>query len=279
MSTNTHPGGNAPPDPALDRLDPVHRRIATVALRAAARHGFALGGSNALLAHGIISRPALDVNLLVDRKDGVRAAAEPVLEALRQNGFTAQSDSQSGGLAGWSVTGHGGRHRELRLACSPRSRDPVPTDDGPVVHLEDAAGGKVGMLARRGQVCDYADTAALLGRWTPVELAGLPAAWTRPWPPVTWPRSPGGWTGCPTTPSAPTDSTSQDRTSGPPWSGNGSPPDRATPGPSASGGRHPDAPATTLWTVADDRPGHDNSGNQPAGHRPPGAQPTRRVTR
>ncbi len=173
MSTDPQPGQNAPPDTALGRLDPVHRRIVTVALRAAARHGFALGGAGALLAHGIISRPALDLNLLTDRKDAVRAAAGPVHEALRADGYTLQPDSQAGGLAGWTVTGHGGRHRELRLDRAARSRDPVPTEDGPVVDLEDAAGGKVYTLAWRGQVRDYADTAALLGRWTPAELAGF----------------------------------------------------------------------------------------------------------
>jgi hypothetical protein len=172
-STDARPGQNAPPDPALDRLDPVHRRIATVALRAAARYGFALGGAGALLAHGIISRPELDINLLTNRKDAVRAAAGPIREALRADGFTVQPDSQTWDLAGWTVTGHGGRHRELRLARSPRSRDLVLTEGGPVVHLEDAAGAKVGTLARRGQVRDYADTAALLGWWTPAELAGL----------------------------------------------------------------------------------------------------------
>jgi hypothetical protein len=173
MSAGPQPGQNAPPDTALDRLDPVHRRIVTVALRAAARRGFALGGAGALLAHGIISRPALDINLLTDRKDAVRAAAGPIREALRADGFTVQSDSQADGLAGWTVTGHGGRRRELRLACSPRSRDPVPTEDGPVLHPEDAAGGKVATLAHRGQVRDYTDTAALLARWTPAELAGF----------------------------------------------------------------------------------------------------------
>jgi hypothetical protein len=113
------------------------------------------------------------VNLLTDRKDAVRAAAGPVLEALRADGFTAQPDSQASGLAGWTLTGNGGRHRELRLAWAARSRDPVLTEAGPVVHPEAAAGGKAVMLARRGQVRDYADTAALLGRWTPAELAGF----------------------------------------------------------------------------------------------------------
>jgi hypothetical protein len=167
------PGGNVAPVTALDRLDPVHRRIVTVAMRAGARYGFALGGAGALLAHGIISRPELDINLLTDRKGGVRTAAGPVLEALRADGFTVQPDSQARDLAGWTVTGHGGRHRELRLTRAARSRDPLPTEDGPVVHPEDAAGGQVGTLARRGQVRDYTDTAALLGRWTPAELAGF----------------------------------------------------------------------------------------------------------
>ena len=35
----------------------LHRQVAAVALAAAAEHGFALGGGNALLAHGVISRP------------------------------------------------------------------------------------------------------------------------------------------------------------------------------------------------------------------------------
>jgi Nucleotidyl transferase AbiEii toxin, Type IV TA system len=173
VSTDLQPGQDAAPDIALDRLEPVHLRIATVALRAAARYGFALGGSNALLAHGITRRPAVDVNLLTDRTDAVRAAAGPVQEALRADGFTLQPDGQGRDLAGWTVTGHGGRHRELRLDRAARSHDPVPTQAGPVVHLEDVAGGKVALLACRGQVRDYTDTAALLDRWTPAELASL----------------------------------------------------------------------------------------------------------
>ena len=42
-------------------LNDLHRRVATIALRAANRYGFALGGGNALIAHGLISRPTQDV--------------------------------------------------------------------------------------------------------------------------------------------------------------------------------------------------------------------------
>jgi hypothetical protein len=49
--------------------------VAALALGAAARHGFALGGGNALIAHGLIGRVTNDVGLFTDREDGVAAAA------------------------------------------------------------------------------------------------------------------------------------------------------------------------------------------------------------
>ena len=38
-----------------------HGQVAATALRAAAPHGFALGGGNALIAHGVIDRFTQDV--------------------------------------------------------------------------------------------------------------------------------------------------------------------------------------------------------------------------
>jgi len=55
-------------------LDELHQRAASIALRAAGEHGFALGGGNALIAHGLISRPTQDVDLFTDRE------AEPEAE-------------------------------------------------------------------------------------------------------------------------------------------------------------------------------------------------------
>jgi hypothetical protein len=57
------------------RLMPVsefHGHVAAVALRAAAPHGFALGGGNALIAHGIIDRFTQDVDVFSDEQGGVR---------------------------------------------------------------------------------------------------------------------------------------------------------------------------------------------------------------
>jgi hypothetical protein len=48
----------------------LHRQVASTALAAAARHGFALGGGNALLAHGLTTRPTQDVDLFTDQEHG-----------------------------------------------------------------------------------------------------------------------------------------------------------------------------------------------------------------
>lgn len=162
----------------------LHRRVAAVALGAARRHGFALGGGNALLAHGVTSRPTQDVDLFTDQEHGVEAAAGAVEAALRAAGFeTERQDEVDGladlfpdtgeGLAEWVVTGPGGVQMVLQLAYFDRGRDPVVMDIGPVLDLEDVVGGKVCALASRVEPRDYADVAAALERYTPAQLIGF----------------------------------------------------------------------------------------------------------
>jgi hypothetical protein len=159
----------------------LHRRVAAVALAAAGQHGFALGGGNALLAHGVISRPTQDVDLFTDQEHGVEAAAGAVEAALRNAGFEPERQDQAAGLADmfpgmgeglaeWMVTAPGGEQMVLQLAYFDRGRDPVATDIGPVLDLEDVVGGKVCALASRVEPRDYADVAAALERYTPAQL-------------------------------------------------------------------------------------------------------------
>lgn len=159
----------------------LHRRVAAVALAAARQHGFALGGGNALLAHGVISRPTQDVDLFTDQEHGVEAAAGAVEAALRGAGFEAERQDQAAGLADlfpgmreglaeWVVTASSGAQMVLQLAYFDRGRDPVVTDIGPVLDLEDVVGGKVCALASRVEPRDYADVAAVLERYSPGQL-------------------------------------------------------------------------------------------------------------
>jgi Nucleotidyl transferase AbiEii toxin, Type IV TA system len=147
----------------------LHRRVAAVALAAAPGYGFALGGGNALLAHGVISRPTQDVDLFTDQEHGVQAAAGAV-EAALADLFPDIGE----GLAEWLVTGAGGEQMILQLAYFDRGRDPVlMMDVGPVLDLQDAVGGKVCALVSRVEPRDYSDVAAALGRYSPGQLIGF----------------------------------------------------------------------------------------------------------
>jgi Nucleotidyl transferase AbiEii toxin, Type IV TA system len=134
-------------------IDELQREVAAIALRAAARHGFALAGGNALIAHGIIDRPTEDVDLFSDQEAGVAAASQAVQDALRAAGFQAERrdrtdglgdvfEGMGEGLAEWLVTAPGGRQTVLQMAHFGRSHGPVTMDVGPVLDLEDLAGWK-----------------------------------------------------------------------------------------------------------------------------------------
>ena len=75
-----------------------HGQVAAIALRAAAPHGFALGGGNALIAHGVIDRFTQDVDVFSDEEGGVEAAADAVEAALLEAGFGTERRDKAGGL-------------------------------------------------------------------------------------------------------------------------------------------------------------------------------------
>lgn len=162
-------------------IDKLQREVAAVALHAAARHGFALAGGNALIAHGIIDRPTEDVDLFSDQETGVAAAAQAVEDALREAGFQAERRNETAsledlfegmgeGLAEWVITAPGGQETVLQMAHFGRSHGPVTMDIGPVLDLEDLAGWKVCALASRVEPRDYVDTAAALEHYTVDQL-------------------------------------------------------------------------------------------------------------
>ena len=161
-----------------------HGQVAAIALRAAAPHGFALGGGNALIAHGVIDRFTQDVDVFSDEEGGVEAAADAVEAALREAGFGTERRDKAGGLgdifygldegmAEWIVTAPGGEQMMLQMAYFERDHRPVAMDIGPVLSLEDVLGSKVCALASRVEPRDYVDTAAALERYRPAQLIGF----------------------------------------------------------------------------------------------------------
>jgi hypothetical protein len=162
----------------------LHHEVAVIALRAAAPHGFALAGGNALIAHGITERPTHDVDVFSDEQGGVEAAADAVEAALRDGGFGTERRDKTGGLtdifygmgeglAEWIVTAPDGEQMMLQMAYFDRARRPVTMDVGPVLDLEDVVGGKVCALASRAEPRDYLDTAAALEHFSMEQMIGF----------------------------------------------------------------------------------------------------------
>jgi Nucleotidyl transferase AbiEii toxin, Type IV TA system len=158
-------------------ISELQRVVATIALRTAARHGFALAGGNALIAHGVIDRPTHDVDLFSDQETGVAAAADAVEGALREAGFLAERLNSIGelddifegageGIAEWLITAPSGQQTMLQMAYFDRTRGPVTMDVGPVLDLDDLAGWKLVALLNRAEPRDYVDTAAALEHYT-----------------------------------------------------------------------------------------------------------------
>jgi len=161
-----------------------HGQVAAAVLRAAASHGFALGGGNALIAHGIIDRVTQDVDVFSDQQGGVEAAAGAVGAALVDAGFGIERRDKTGGLddifygmgdglAEWIVTAPSGEQMLLQMAYFERARRPVIMDIGPVLDLEDVVGGKVCALASRVEPRDYVDTAAAMSRYSAAQMIGF----------------------------------------------------------------------------------------------------------
>ncbi len=165
-------------------ISELQREVATIALRAAARHGFALAGGNALIAHGVIDRPTEDVDLFSDQETGVSAAADAVESALLEAGLVTERlermgeledifDGASEGLAEWVVTAPNGQQTMLQMAYFDRTRGPVTMDVGPVLDLDDLAGWKLVALLNRAEPRDYVDIAAALEHYTMDQLISL----------------------------------------------------------------------------------------------------------
>ncbi|GAA2384560.1 nucleotidyl transferase AbiEii/AbiGii toxin family protein [Dactylosporangium salmoneum] len=154
--------------------------VARVALTVAERHGFVLGGGFAWLMNGLVERPTEDVDLFTDTDGAAGLAADAVVAALREAGYTVHEEEADDLLelfAGFDqrefTVGDGVRTVRLTLSRLDRRHSPVMMDVGPVMHLEDLIATKVAALVNRREVRDYIDVAAALDRYRVEELLEL----------------------------------------------------------------------------------------------------------
>jgi hypothetical protein len=161
-------------------MDNFHRRLATIALAAAADHGFALAGGYAVQAYGVLQRPSEDIDLFTSSlRDDFAEGVKKIREAYASHGLTVNVDLDSPHFVRLGVTDPAiDRTSKVELATDLRSHPPVTMEIGPVVHLDDVAGGKVEALFTRAEVRDFIDVDALISsnRFTRDRLLDLAAS-------------------------------------------------------------------------------------------------------
>lgn len=167
----------------MPSIDPFLAEITRPALAVASRHGFALGGGNALVLHGLVDRPTCDVDLFCDQEMSVRDAADLVRDALEAAGLTvvevaddSDLDDVIYGLADHMIQLDISRDEHvarMSLSCLPRTRSPVVMDIGPVMHVDDLIAWKVAAIINRREVRDYIDVAEFLATRTSHELIAM----------------------------------------------------------------------------------------------------------
>jgi hypothetical protein len=160
-------------------LHPFQADVARIAL-AAAEHGFALAGGNALVAHGIVERPTEDIDLFSPEPGGPGVVTDAVRDALLDAGYdvdvTRRPEAQQGEFARLEVA-RGDETMHIDLARDWRQWPPVQLDVGPVLHIDDAVGSKTSALVARREPRDFIDVAAALDRYSRADLMRL--AFTR----------------------------------------------------------------------------------------------------
>jgi len=162
-------------------MEHVFDAVERIALTAAAPWDFALGGGRALIAHGLSHRPSENVDLFTVTEPAVRPAAEAVMDALAEAGFSVWEvgdetdlfDDLADVLIELTVSDHAGDSVLVSLGVQPRSRPPADLAVGPVTQLEDLAAIKVAAMVNRAEVRDFIDVAALQERFSRARLLEL----------------------------------------------------------------------------------------------------------
>jgi hypothetical protein len=143
-------------------MKPEHERATRIALSSLRDRGFALAGGNALSKHGIGTRQSDDVDLFTNNiNENVGETVQSLRTAFEEQGYSAEIVRQYPAHARIEVT-QGNEKTQIDLGVDYRSRPAVESDVGPVIHVDDAVGSKVGSIYTRGEAKDFVDVHAAM---------------------------------------------------------------------------------------------------------------------
>jgi hypothetical protein len=158
-------------------MDPLQERLARIGLQVIGRRGFVLGGGHAIELHGMGTRPSEDIDLFSPERGGPDAVADDLLDAYLREGLAVTVRLRTADLVQMEVTGTQDQSCMVDLGVFWRARSPVLLEVGPVLHPDDAVGGKMDALFNRWAPRDFLDVDAILasGRYTRQQLMTIAA--------------------------------------------------------------------------------------------------------
>lgn len=159
-------------------MDPLHRRLARLALARTSNYGFCLAGGYAVQEHGFVNRPSEDVDLFTTAaaEEQFPEALAAVIDAYEADGLDVSVTINNPSFARLQVTDQAaGTTAKVELGIDWREHPPVALAIGPVLHPDDAVANKICALYSRAQARDYIDVDAVLrsGRYDSEGLLAL----------------------------------------------------------------------------------------------------------
>jgi hypothetical protein len=156
-------------------LTPGHARLVGTALPVCERHGLAVAGGLALIAHGFDRRPSRHLDLVTFSSTPAADIGAALAAAYTVAGYDVAPLPGTPLAAHLGATAPGGEAYAVHVAKEPLSRPPVRVGLGlsrpvPVVALEDCAAMKVAAVADRATVRDLIDVHDLTAYFAPGEL-------------------------------------------------------------------------------------------------------------
>lgn len=159
-------------------LTPGQAQLVETALPVCERHGLAVAGGLALIAHGFDRRPSRHLDLVTFSSTPAADIGAALTAAYTGAGYDVAALPGTPLAAHLGATAPGGAAHAVHVAKEPLSRPPVRVDLGlsrpvPVVALEDCAALKVAAVADRATVRDLVDVHALSTYFPPGELLAM----------------------------------------------------------------------------------------------------------
>jgi predicted nucleotidyltransferase component of viral defense system len=154
-------------------LDPLHAEILQIASGLPEAHLIALAGGGAMLAHDLVDRRTVDIDLFTPDADEVARLGKALVEALTVRGMEASLARSEPTFVQLQVTTGDRRTTAVEIAMDARLRPLVQLEVGPVLHPDELAADKVLALFGRAAARDLVDVSALASRYELEKLLKL----------------------------------------------------------------------------------------------------------